>query len=159
MSREAIAEFYEAVWVSAAQHGMRPAYITSDILSDLFPQTTFAANDEGASAYLRDGVNKAVKKVLSQKPADEMQGAFSEIDPAFAAYVGNLKRGSYYVESVDEFVTIPDLIKRVHLLDEARKYLRRKGEETLAEAAQLDKLYAAVVAANDNGAVGQEEAA
>jgi predicted RNA binding protein with dsRBD fold (UPF0201 family) len=147
---DTITTFHEAVWISAAKHGMRPAIVSGEIIASLFPRTSAEASGEGAAAYLRDGVTKAVKAVFSRKPIDEKQGDFAQISPAFSMHVENLKRNAYYVESIDEFLTIPELIKRAELLDEARKYLRRKGEEVLAEAAQLDKLYAAVMAVNDN---------
>lgn len=162
MSKEIANVFHEAVWVSAAKHGKRPAVVAGEIIGALFPKTVSEADTEGAAAYLRDGVTRAVKSVFSKKQADEGQADFASIDPAFSMQVQNLKRWSYYVESLDEFIDIPDLIKNANLLDEARKYLRRKGEETLAEAAQLDKLYAAIVAdkmANDNVPSAMEKAA
>lgn len=153
MSSEVINEFHAAVWVSAAKHGMKPSHVAADIMEELYPQTLSAAGDEGALAYLRDGINKAVKQVFSAKPKDENQDSLFDIDASLMPHVENLKRFSFYVEAIDEFLTVTDLIKNVRWLDDARKHLRRKGEETLAEASRLDKLYAAVIArsaANDN---------
>jgi hypothetical protein len=48
------------------------------------------------------------------------------------------------VESADEYVDVPSLIAEPALLNDARKFMRRKGEECLAEAKILDELYAAV---------------
>ena len=39
---------------------------------------------------------------------------------------------------------VPDLIAEPDLLDDARRFMRRKGLECLAEANRLDALYTAV---------------
>jgi hypothetical protein len=58
--------------------------------------------------------------------------------------VKDLRSKSYFAESAAEYVAIPDLIAEPELLDDARRFMRRKGIECLAEADRLDALYAAV---------------
>ena len=58
----------------------------------------------------------------------------------------DLRSKSYFVESAEEYVLIPDLIAEPPLLDDARRFMRQKGKECLDEADRLDALYAAVIA-------------
>lgn len=150
MLKSHVHSFNDAVWTASGRLStMNAPRVTDDIISRLFPETVGAASQEGASSIFRNGVLVQVRKVLSAKVDDEGQMSIFDIDPQYRPFAEKLKRGAYYVESLDEFVSLPRLIKEVALLDDARKFLRRKGEETLAEASVLDQLYKAT-AANDN---------
>jgi hypothetical protein len=89
-----------------------------------------------------------VSSILKAYP-DDNQADFASIAPEFGAYVEKLKKARYYVEAVAEYVSVADLIAEPEFLDDARKHMRRKGEECLAEAEQLDQLYHAVTASHE----------
>lgn len=152
MLKSHVHEFNDAVWLAAsALETMNAPKVTDDIIARLFPETVSSASQEGASSIFRNGVLGQVRKVLSAKVEDEGQMSIFDIAPALRPAAEGLKRGAYYVESLDEFVLVPRLVRELHLLDDARRYMRRKGEETLAEADALDQLYkAAASPANDN---------
>lgn len=152
MLKSHVHHFNDAVWAASARlETMNVPKVTDDIISRLFPETVSAASHEGASSIFRNGVLVQVRKVLSAKVEDEGQMSMFDIDQQFRPFAEKLKRGSYFVESLDEFVPLPRLIRELTLLDDARRYLRRKGEETLAEASVLDQLYKVASApVNDN---------
>lgn len=140
------AEFSEEVWRASARLDCQsPTRIADDMIGRLFPVTVQAAEDEGATTMFRKGVVDAVKRVLSAPTTDAAQTDFAAIDPAFAAEVRALQRRSYFVEARDEYVSLAELIREPILLDDARRFMRRKGEETIAEADRLDQLYRAVM--------------
>lgn len=141
----------DAVWLAVAKLGtMNTARVVDNIIEDVLPETVSASRHEGVYSMLRTGVMAHVRKILGSKVEEDGAPSLFDVDPHLAPYVSALKRGAYYVESLDEFVSLARLIKEITLLDEASKYMRRKGEETLAEADALDKLYRAASAANDN---------
>lgn len=159
MLKSHVHEFNDAVWTASASLGtMNAPRVTDDIISRLFPDTVRASNHEGAFSIFRNGVLVQVRKVLGAKVDDDGQMSIFDIDPRFRPFAEKLKRGSYYVESLDEYVSLPRLIKEVTLLDDARKFLRRKGEETLAEANVLDQLYKAASAADNDNLPAREAA-
>ena len=122
--------------------GMNAPKIADHIIARTFPRTIKEAEAEGADKMLRTGVIKEIKRVLTGQ--DDAQIDMAEIDPAFGEIVGKLKKGSYFVEEVDAYVPVAKLIGDPTMLDSARKLLRRKGEECLAEAQVLDELFEAV---------------
>jgi hypothetical protein len=85
------------------------------------------------------------------------QTDFADRCDAFAPLVSDLRSKSYFVESAEEYVAVPNLIEDPELLNDARRFMRRKGRECLAEADRLDALYLAVTgdasAADMNGEV------
>lgn len=140
------ADFAEEVWRTSARLGsMSPPRIADDIIGRLFPATLSAAEDEGAATMLRKGVIAAVKDVLASPGSHVAQVDFASINAAFAPTVRTLKRPSYFVESRGEYVSVADLIEEPALLNDARSFLRRKGDECLAEADRLDQLYREVL--------------
>jgi hypothetical protein len=138
------ANFAELVWSAAAKVGNNAPAITDKIMKRAFPQTCAEARIEGADKMLRVGVIADVKRILKHGSIDETQIDFSELAPEFATIAQKLKSKTYFVESADEYVDVPSLIAEPALLDDARKFMRRKGEECLAEAKILNELYAAV---------------
>lgn len=149
------ADFAEEVWrASARLDSMSPPRIGDDIINRLFPRTVNAAEDEGAGTMLRKGVIAAVKTVLGGIGDDAGQGDLANIDPTFAPQVHALKRPSYHVEARGELVPIAELIRTPELLDDARKFMRRKSIETAEEADRLDQLYDAVIAKRDAPGLG-----
>ena len=148
----------EMVWEAAAQVGQNAPKIADAILERAFPRTHAEATIEGADKLLRDGLIATVKSVLRTAGADVEQLDFSDIDEAFREIAGTLKRPSYYVEKLAEYVAVGTLIARPDLLDDARRFLRRKGEECIAEADRLDQLHAAVLAAKPSSPSSQEAA-
>ena len=75
----------------------------------------------------------------------------------FAPLVKDLRSKSYFVESAAEYVAIPHLIAEPELLDDARRFMRRKGKECLDEADRLDALFAAVTSNDPDEARARQE--
>jgi len=141
------AGFTERVWEVASQLGNNAPKIADDMMEDAFPLTCTQARQEGALRMLRTGIITEVKRILRTQGDAVGQADFADVCEAFAPLVKDLRSKSYFVESAEEYVAIPDLIAEPALLDDARKFMRRKGKECLDEADRLDALYAAV--AND----------
>jgi hypothetical protein len=139
--------FYDAVNLAIARHGKNAPAIANEVINAAFPETAIAAEAEGADAMLRDGVIAKVKKILT-KEAENDQVDFAEIAADFLPIVKRLHGHSHYVPSVGEYVHVGMLIAEPHLLDEARRFKRQKGIETIAEADVLDALYFAVTESN-----------
>jgi hypothetical protein len=148
-----LALFHELVFKAVTRVGYSAAAITDSIIALAFPETVRVAEQEGAFTMLRTGVNDAVRTVLKSSP-DDRQIDFGQVDPQFRTILKKigLKNVRYFVESLGAHVPVPELIAEPALLDEARNYMRRKGEECLAEAMRLDELYAAVMASKHDGA-------
>ena len=147
-------DFAAHVWQSAARLGRSAPRIVDDILREVFPETTMAAESEGAARILRTGCISEVKRVLRTPPLDDAQARFDQIDASFRPFVAPLQRPSYFVPERDEEVPVAELIAAPDELDAARRFMRRKGMECLAEADRLDLLYEAVVAqGSDDGTV------
>ena len=138
------AAFAERVWEIAARLGNNAPRIADDIMGTAFPLTCSQARAEGALRMLRTGIISEVKRILRNRDDGLGQTDFAEICAGFAPLVKELRSKSYFVESAEEYVGIPDLIADPELLDDARHFMRRKGKECLDEADRLDALYAAV---------------
>lgn len=138
--------FYQRVHAAMMEVGNSAPRIADRVIAEAFPETADAAEREGADKMLRDGVIEFVSKYLkrnSNAPMDE-QGDFSELSDEFRDIVGRLHSHSHYVPTLQQHMPVGFLIANPEYLDEARKFKRQKGEETLAEAAALDELYDAV---------------
>ena len=142
------AAFAAAVWEVATRLGNNAPRIADEIMEAAFPLTCSQAREEGALRMLRTGIVSEVKRILRNQDDGPAQGDFSEICAAFAPLVKDLRSKSYFVESAAEYVAIPDRIADPELLDDARRFMRRKGIECLAEADRLDALYAAVTSSD-----------
>jgi len=138
--------FAERVWEIASQLGNNAPKIADDMMEAAFPLTCSQARQEGALRMLRTGIIAEVKRILRNQNDGLGQGDFLEITETFAPLVRALRSKTYFVESAEEYVAIPDLISEPELLDDARRFMRRKGIECLAEADRLDALFAAVTA-------------
>lgn len=139
-------ELNEIVWAAEAEVGGNPGKITDAILAENFPRTQAEAEIEGVEKLLRNGLLLEVKRILKTNTGPTKQIDFAEIEPAFQTFVSNLKRPSYWVEGEEELVSVADLIAHPEKLDDARRFMRRKGEECIEEARKLDDLYLAVTA-------------
>lgn len=145
MLKKRAPEFHELVWQTASRVGNSAPRVTNEILDLAFPATAMCARDEGAETMLRRGVVEAVKRVLRSVGGEEPeQHDFSEIDPLYWDHVSILKSARYFVEEDGEYVSLPRLIKEPEKLDDARRFMRKKGRECIAEADALDELYFAV---------------
>lgn len=140
------AAFAERVWEVASQLGNNAPKIADDMMEAAFPLTCTQARQEGALRMLRTGIITEVKRILRNQNDVLGQSDFSEISENFAPLVQDLRSKTYFVESAQEYVGIPDLIAEPDLLDDARRFMRRKGIECLSEADRLDALFAAVAA-------------
>ncbi|HBG98251.1 MAG: hypothetical protein JKP98_18380 [Rhodobacteraceae bacterium] len=138
------AAFAERVWEVASQLGNNAPRIADDIMGRAFPLTCSQARAEGALRMLRTGVISEVKRILRNREDGLGQADFADVCDGFAPLIKDLRSRSYFVESAEEYVAIPDLIAEPELLDDARRFMRRKGIECVAEADRLDALYAAV---------------
>lgn len=145
MLTDKLRPFYDAVNIAAAKHGKNAPAIADEIIGKVFPSTIAAAEEEGADKMLREGIIAKVKLLIS-KGADPEQLHFDGIAPDLLPIVKQLHRHSHFVPSASEYVHVSQLIAEPELLDEARKFKRQKGEETVAEAEILDRLYSAVMA-------------
>lgn len=147
MLNSAHAEFAARVWLLAGRVGNSAPKIADEIMSEVFPRTCSEARHEGAFKMLRVGVISEIKRILRAGENIEGQYDFGDDNSEFAHIISELKSKTYYVESADEYVAVPDLISEPALLDDARKFMRRKGIECIAEAERLDRLYLAVTRA------------
>jgi hypothetical protein len=138
--------FAERVWDYASQLGSNAPKIADDIMGAAFPLTCSQARAEGAMRMLRTGIISEVKRILRNRHDVLNQTDFAEVCEAFAPLVKDLRSKSYFVESAEEYVAVPDLIVEPALLDDARRFMRRKGTECLTEADRLDALFMAVTA-------------
>lgn len=138
------AAFAERVWEVASQLGNNAPKIADDIMGEAFPLTCSQARAEGAMRMLRIGIISEVKRILRNRDDGLGQVDFADRCDAFAPLVRDLRSKSYFVESAEEYVAVPELIAEPDLLNDARQFMRRKGLECLAEADRLDALYAAV---------------
>jgi hypothetical protein len=140
------AGFAERVWEVASQLGNNAPKIADDMMEAAFPLTCTQARQEGAMRMLRTGIITEVKRILRNQENAMGQGDFAEITETFAPLVRALRSKTYFVEGAQEYVGIPELIAEPDLLDDARRFMRGKGIECLAEADRLDTLFAAIVA-------------
>jgi hypothetical protein len=140
------AAFAASVWEIASRLGNNAPRIADDIMEEAFPLTCSQARQEGALRMLRTGIITEVKRILRNQDDGLGQGDFCEVSETFAPLVRALRSKTYFVESAQEYVAIPELIAEPDLLDDARRFMRRKGIECLAEADRLDALFAAVTA-------------
>jgi len=145
MLKKRSSDFATLVWETAATVGRNAPKIAHELIRRAFPRTAAEAEIEGADKALRIGVISEIKRVLRHGSDTAEQWDFGVIAPEFRSIVSKLKSKTYFVESAEEYVAVPRLIECPELLDEARRHMRRKGEECLAEATRLDELYAAVV--------------
>ena len=136
--------FAERVWEIASRLGNNAPRIADEMMEAAFPLTCTQARQEGALRMLRTGIISEVKRIL-RNPEDGLgQVDFAEVCAAFAPLVKDLHSKSYFVESAEEYVAVPALIVEPDLLDDARRFMRRKGVECLFEADRLDALFMAV---------------
>lgn len=150
LDKSKTAKFAEMVWATAATIGHSATRITDEIIGTAFPRTVFEAEQEGADRMLRQGVIIETKRILTRGGVDDdNQIDMAAVDPSFVSIARRLKKQEYFVESVDEYVPVAELIANLELLDGARKLMRRKGQECFDEAQVLDELYEAVKAAGE----------
>ena len=138
--------FYESVHEAMQDVGTSAPRIADRVITNAFPDTADAAEREGADKMLRDGVVAFVTNYLKRHadlPAIG-QADFYDISPEFADIAGKLQSLSHYVPTLQQHRSVGFLVAHPDFLDEARKFKRQKGEETLAEATVLDELYDAV---------------
>ena len=149
--------FAERVWEIAAQLGNNAPKIADDMMGTAFPLTCTQARQEVALRMLRTGIISEVKRILRNREDGLGQVDFAEVCAAFAPLVKDLRSKSYFVESAEEYVAVPDLIVEPVLLDDARRFMRRKGIECLTEADRLDALFAAVTRDDTDAAQARQE--
>ena len=138
-------DFTELVWEAVAVVGRSAPRIADYVFSKAFPQTVKSAEAEGAMKLLRNGGIVEVKRVLRTAPEGLDQSDFGQIDASFKPYVQSLQRPSYFVPELEEEILVAELIALPEYLDSARRFMRLKGVECLAEARRLDELYRVVV--------------
>ncbi len=137
--------FYRAVHGAMAEVGNSAPRIADRVISEAFPDTSEAAEREGADRMLRDGVIAFLAKYLKSHTVTPLaQGDFADISEEFQNIVKKLSKPSHYVPTLQQHMPVRYLIANPDALDEARKFKREKGMETLAEADALDELYEAV---------------
>ena len=141
MLNELTALFAQNVREAAAEVGNNAPRIADKIIETTFPKTCAEARYEGAEKMLRIGVIHEVKKMLRHGVDDGGQKDFSEITEQFREAASDLKSKTYFVESIDEYVSVANLIKTPEYLNEARIHMKKKGDECLDEAKRLDTLY------------------
>lgn len=146
MLTDKLQPFYNRVHEAMMEVGNNAPRIADRVIAEAFPETADAAEREGADRMLRDGVIQHLTKYLKRSgdmPA-VVQGDFAAISEEFMPIVDRLQSHSHYVPSLQMHIPVGALIAQPEWLDEARKFKRQKGEETLAEADVLDELYHAI---------------
>jgi hypothetical protein len=151
------AAFAERVWDYASRLGNNAPRIADEMMEAAFPLTCTQARQEGALRMLRTGIISEVKRILRNREDGLGQVDFAEVCEAFVPLVKDLRSKSYFVESAEEYVAVPDLIVEPDLLDDARRFMRRKGIECLTEADRLDALFAAVTSSDPDAARARQE--
>lgn len=149
MQNEQRAEFEAHVWKTVRRTGRSAPTIANEIIGEFFPETLGAAEKEGADKMLRNGVIAFIKRIIREKDKERPDAAtidMAEIEPSFRPYVEALDDDAYYVEQCESHLTVRELIDDPALLDDARKFMRKKGDECHAKADKLDALYEAVMA-------------
>jgi len=137
--------FYQHVHAAMQEVGNSAPRIADRVIAEAFPATSEAAEREGADRMLRDGVISFLTRYLkSSRTAAAEQIDFATISEDFQDIVKKLHSNSHYVPTLQQHMPVAFLIENPDYLDEARKFKRQKGEETLAEATVLDELYEAV---------------
>jgi hypothetical protein len=138
-------DFAQLVWEAVPIVGRSAPRITDYVFGKAFPETVKSAEAEGAMKLLRNGGIVEVKRVFRTAPEGNGQSDFGQIDASFKPYVQSLQRPSYFVPELEEEVLVAELICEPAYLDSARRFMRKKGVECLAEARRLDELYRVVV--------------
>lgn len=144
MLNDKLALFYAKVNEAAATHGLDPKAVADVVIAEVFPDTAAAAGHEGADTMLRNGVVQFLTAYFKRAPKIDPDQLELGIPDQFNPIVSKLKSSAHYVEELSQLVPVALLIAQPAWLDDARRYKRRKGEETIAEAAVLDELYHAV---------------
>jgi hypothetical protein len=145
MLSDKLQAFYQAVHAAMMEVGNSAPRIADRVIADAFPDTSEASEREGADKMLRNGVIDFLSKYLKNNanaPAEQVD--FSDISDEFQDIVKKLSKPSHYVPTLQQHMPVSYLIANPEALDEARKFKREKGLETLAEADALDELYDAV---------------
>jgi len=144
MLKTKLHHFYDLIEDAIGLYGPVVPVVTNAIIERAFPETFETAEREGCNTMLHGGVKAAVSRYIRNRPATDDQPGFEDICGAFRDYISELKSSAYTVPSRGEAVSVSALIAEPDLLDEARKYMRQKGLECMAEAKRLDDLYLAV---------------
>lgn len=149
MLTEKLQDFYRCLHDAMREVGNSAPRLADRVLAEAFPDTYRAAEREGADKMLRDGVIAFISNYLKRTSNMPVAGQrdFVEISEEFRDIVGKLHSHSHYVPTLQQHMPVGFLIAHPDFLDEARKFKRQKGEETLAEADALDELYDAVTKA------------
>jgi hypothetical protein len=138
--------FHQKVLEFSLEVGNSAPRIADRVIAETFPRTNEAAADEGADTMLRNGVIAYLTNYLKRHDDHpEAQGSFADIDESFQPIVKRLQSRSHYVPNLQQHIPVGMLIANPEWLDEARRFKREKGMETLAEADVLDELYEAVI--------------
>lgn len=152
MLKSKLEQFYQLVDEARQTVGDNAPRITDEVIGRAFPRTCREADLEGCEGLLREGVKGAVVKYIRRPVKDDRQRTFNDIAEDVMPFVEPLQSVAYYVpgeDGIGEYVGIPDLCHDLARLDAARKFMRLKGMETLAEADQLDRLYEYLIQRND----------
>lgn len=136
---------FAAMVVEAANRwGANAGDLADRLIGAVCPKSAEAARAENVFTWLREGMVRAIKRILRTS----RRGAtidFSELFRDFPA-ARDLKSTAYYVEDDDEEISVAELVDDPDRLLAAAEYMKRKGDECHAEAARLFALYDAVIA-------------
>jgi hypothetical protein len=144
MLKETLSHFYALADQARTTFRDSAPKVTDAIIDAAFPETVAASLTEGCHRMFREGVKEAVVKYMRKPCKHSRQRTFDDIAPKLMPLVEPLGSVAYYVPGrvgSGEYVSVPDLCHDQDALDAARKFMRRKGEETLSEADKLDQLY------------------
>lgn len=141
MERADLANLIEEAALSVGASAPR---IADHIIASAYPLSVAATKEEGCEAIFRRGLIDHVARHIRNHNPVPAQADFAEIAEGFRPFVGKLKSGSYFVPSSQEYIGVAQLIAEPAKLDEARQFMRAKGNECLAEAQALDLLFEAV---------------
>lgn len=146
MKADSAAAFREHVLSVMETHGRSVTKIADAIIDEYCPRAYRACIEDGVEKHLRNGVANAVRSIVQDhSKGNNKQHDFAEIEESFGAeiveLVKRLRNDAHCVPSLGVHLTIRELLEDRERFDEARKYKRKIGEDTLEEAHTMDQIY------------------
>jgi hypothetical protein len=144
MLNDKLALYHELKNAAVLRLGKNAPAVADAITKAAFPETVEAADREGCISMLRSGIVASLSKEFSHKTDDDPAQTSMDFPEVIRPLVRRLKGSAHYVESLARYVNNKELFANEQWLDDARKFKRTKGNETLAEATTLDEIHAAL---------------
>lgn len=139
-----LSAFYQ--YIDAARNRVRgdTGSIAAAVIFDAFPETVTASKGEGCERIFFAAVQEEIRDCIKKPKVPKNQLTWDDVPGFLVVLMKELKSEAFFVpddKGGGELVDIGVVVKNLPKLDLARKYLRKKGDETLAEATRLDGIY------------------